>query len=49
VPCKPCDKYAVGAWYHNEKWGGLFTGMIDELKLYDYVRGDEEIAADAAR
>lgn len=49
VPCNPCDKYAVGAWYHNEKWAGLFKGMMDELKLYDYVRSDEEIAADAAQ
>ena len=47
VPCEPCDRYALGAWFHNGKWVGPFTGMLDEVKLYDYVRSPEAIASEA--
>jgi len=49
VSCEPQDQFAIGAWYHGEKWTGLFKGMMDEVKLYDYVRSPEEIAADATQ
>ena len=46
--CEPCDEYRVGAWFHNQKYSGLFKGMMDELKIYDYIRTDAQIA-DAAK
>ncbi|MFH0965409.1 MAG: LamG domain-containing protein [Planctomycetota bacterium] len=49
VPCEAQDQFAIGAWYHSQKWVGLFKGMMDEVKLYDYMRSPEEIAADAAQ
>jgi len=45
--CEPCDEYRVGAWYHGQKHVGLFSGMMDELKIYDYIRTDAQIAAAA--
>jgi len=42
--CEPCDEYRVGAWFHNQKYSGLFKGMMDELKIYDYIRTDAQIA-----